>query len=79
LDKEIPKYYNKIESVQLCFSTDPFMMGYPEVKEMSLKIIKLLNDNKIKCRVLTKGILPTELGELSKENEYGISIVSLSD
>lgn len=55
------------------------MMGYPEVMKMSLKIIKLLNDNGINCRILTKGILPTELGELSKKNEYGISIVSLNN
>ena len=79
LNKEIPKFYTKIESVQLCFTTDPFMMGYPEVMKMSLKIIKLLNDNGINCRILTKGILPTELGELSKKNEYGISIVSLNN
>lgn len=25
LDKEIPKYRNKIKYVHLCFSTDPFM------------------------------------------------------
>ena len=28
LDKEIPKLKNKIQSVQLCFSTDPFMYHY---------------------------------------------------
>lgn len=79
LEKEIPKLKNKIESVQLCFTTDPFMCGYHEVKDMSLKIIKLLNDNNIKCVVLTKGILPQELSLLSKDNEYGITLVSLSE
>ena len=31
LDKEIPRLRGKIQSVQLCFTTDPFMQGYPEV------------------------------------------------
>ncbi len=79
LDKEIPRLKDKIESVQLCFSTDPFMNGYPEVSKMSIRIINKLNDSGIKCTVLTKGILPIELSELSKENEYGITLVSLSE
>ena len=79
LEKEIPKLKNKIESVQLCFSTDPFMLGYKEIEKMSIKVIKLLNDNNIKCRVLTKGILPKELSKLSKENEYGITLISLNE
>ena len=33
LDKEIPKLKEKIQSVQLSFSTDPFMYGYDEVKD----------------------------------------------
>lgn len=79
LDKEIPKLKDKIESVQLCFTTDPFMFGYDEVSEMSMKIIKKLNDHGIKCTVLTKGLLPIELSSLSKENEYGITLVSLDE
>lgn len=79
LDKEIPKLKDKIESVQLCFSTDPFMYGYDEVSKMSIKIIKKLNAADIKCTVLTKGILPIELAKLSKENEYGITLVSLNE
>lgn len=79
LDKEIPKLRNKIRSVHLCFSTDPFMYGYTEVSEMSINIIKKLNANGIECSVLTKGILPFELAKLSKENKYGITVVSLSD
>jgi DNA repair photolyase len=31
LDKEIPKYKDKIKYVHLCFSTDPFMYQQPEV------------------------------------------------
>jgi len=79
LDKEIPKYKSKIKSVQLCFTTDPFMYGYDEVKEMSLKIISKLNHSDIKCTVLTKGLLPIELANLSNENEYGITLISLSE
>ncbi len=79
LDKEIPKYKAKIKSVQLCFTTDPFMYGYDEVKDLSLKIIAKLNSAKIKCTALTKGILPIELVNFSKKNEYGITLVSLSE
>lgn len=79
LHSEIPKLKDKITSVQLCFTTDPFMYGYPEVTEMSIKIIKLLNDNGIKCTALTKGILPDELKCLSKQNEYGITLISLDE
>ncbi len=79
LDKEIPKLKDKIKSVQLCFTTDPFMYGYDEVGEMSLKIIEKLNNAGIKCTALTKGILPIELAKLSKENEYGITLVSLDE
>jgi DNA repair photolyase len=79
LDKEIPKLKDKIKSVQLCFTTDPFMYGYDEVGEMSLKIIEKLNNAGIKCTALTKGILPIELAKFSKENEYGITLVSLDE
>ncbi|MBQ2711025.1 MAG: radical SAM protein [Clostridia bacterium] len=79
LDKEIPKLKDKIQSVQLSFSTDPFMYGYDEVKELSLKVIEKLNNADIKCTVLTKGILPIELSMYSAKNEYGITIVSLDE
>ncbi|MBR3542934.1 MAG: radical SAM protein [Treponema sp.] len=79
LDKEIPKLKNKIKSVQLCFTTDPFMEGYPEVCEISLKAIKKLNDADIQCNILTKGKLPLELKKYSKKNEYGITLVSLDE
>lgn len=79
LDKEIPRLKDKIESVQLCFSTDPFMNGYPEVTEMSMQAIRKLNAAGIKCVTLTKGILPLELAQLSKENEHGITLISLDE
>ena len=79
LDKEIPKLKDKITSVQLCFSTDPFMYGFDEVKDLSLSIIEKLNNADIKCTVLTKGLLPIELANYSRQNEYGITLVSLDE
>jgi len=79
IDHEIPRLKAKIESVQLCFTTDPFMYGYDEVKTMSLTAIKMLNASDIRCTVLTKGILPIELAEKSAENEYGITLISLDE
>lgn len=79
LDKEIPKYKSDISSVQLCFMTDPFMYGYNEISELSVKIINKLNINDIKCTALTKGILPPDLLNTSKINEYGITLISLNE
>lgn len=79
LDREIPRLRGKIKSVHLCFTTDPFMFGYPEIQKMSIAAIRKLNEAGIKCTVLTKGILPQELASLSRENEYGITLVSLSE
>lgn len=79
LDKEIPRLKDKITSVQLCFTTDPFMYGYDEIAEMSIASIRKLNAAGIKCTVLTKGILPSELAQLSPENEYGITLISLDE
>ncbi len=79
LDKEIPRLKDKIQSVQLCFSTDPFMYQYPEIQKTSLASIKKLNEAGIKCSVLTKGILPIELAEFSKENEHGITLITTNE
>ena len=79
LDKEIPRLKKKIKSVQLCFTTDPFMYGYDEISDMSIKSIKKLNEAGIKCTVLTKGLIPIDLKDFSKENEYGITLISLDE
>lgn len=79
LDKEIPRYKDKIRFVHLCFSTDPFMYKYPEVGETTLKIISRLNQDNIKATVLTKGLYPKELANIKKygkNNEYGITLIS---
>lgn len=86
LDKEIPKYKDEIDFVHLSFTTDPFMYDalnkriYPQVEGLTLKIIEKLNSNGIRCTILTKGIYPKVLATdeaYSKENEYGITLVSL--
>lgn len=79
LDVEIPRLKKKIQSVQLCFTTDPFMYGYDEIAAMSIAAIKKLNAAGIKCCILTKGVLPIELADCSKENEYGITLISLDE
>lgn len=79
LDKEIPRLKDKIDNVQLCFTTDPFMCGYDEICDMSLRAIAKLNEVGIPCVALTKGLLPESLARLSKKNTYGITLISLDE
>ena len=79
LGREIPRLRDRIESVELCFTTDPFMYEYDEIAEMSLEAIRRLNDSDIRCSVLTKGLLPITLAAYSPDNEYGITLVSLDE
>lgn len=64
---------------RFCFTTDPFMHEYDEIAEMSIAAISKLNKADLKCTVLTKGILPQVLADLSAQNEYGITLVSLNE
>lgn len=79
LREEIPRYKNKITSVHFCFTTDPFMYGYKEIADLSMRLIAMLNDSHIKCTILTKGCLPMELAQLSSRNECGITLMSLNE
>ncbi|MBF0541709.1 MAG: radical SAM protein [Nitrospirae bacterium] len=80
LDKEIPRLKHKINSVHLCFMSDPFMMGHPEVTDLSLEIIDKLHKNAIKTTTLTKGLYPYKLSQIKNTiNEYGITLVSLDE
>lgn len=82
LDKEIPKLKDKIKVVHLCFTTDPFMYKQPEVRDLTLRIIERLNQDNIRCTVLTKGIYPAELADQEKygyNNEYSITLVSANE
>ena len=60
LDKEIPRFRNKIKMLHLCFTTDPFMYQYKEIQDISFEAISKLNAAGINCSVLTKGVLPIE-------------------
>lgn len=79
LKKELPKLRDKINSVHLCFTTDPFMYKYEDICNLSIEILKLVNSYDIPCTALTKGILPKELASLSKDNSYGITLISLNE
>lgn len=82
LTKELSHKRKMPDRIHLCLSTDPFMYGYPEVSEMSLKLIRIMNSFGVRSSVLTKGILPDELAnesKFSKKNIYGISLVSLNE
>lgn len=93
LEDEIRKYKDQLDFVHLSFMTDPFMYDadtkdlIPEIKNLTLKIIERLNKANIRVTVLTKGFYPDEIlkklsgqnEEFLMDNEYGISLVSLSD
>ena len=79
LNKELPKMKDKIKSVHLCFTTDPFMYGYEDICNLSIEVIKLINSYNLPCTALTKGVLPIELSNLSKDNSYGITLISLNE
>lgn len=79
LEKELPKLLHKMKSVQLCFSTDPFMYNNDDIKNLSINIIKKINDYNIPCYILTKGVLPKELSSMRKINFYGITYVSYKE
>ena len=82
LEKELGRMRVKPDYIHLCLTTDPFMNGYPEVSEMSLKLIALINSHGIRCSVLTKGRLPVELSDRERffaDNLLGISLISLNE
>lgn len=82
LEKELGRIKRKPDSVHLCLTTDPFMVDYPEIAEMSLKLIALLNSYDVPCSILTKGVLPPELADRERfpaENTHSISLISLSE
>lgn len=79
LDKELPKFRDRIELLHLCFTTDPFMYGREDIADLSVRILQKANAHGVRCSVLTKGILPASLSELPLDNEYGITVVSLND
>ncbi len=82
LDRELARKRVLPGRVQLCLTTDPFMVGHPEVVAMSLAIIERLNAVGVPCSILTKGRLPAELADRRRfpcDNIYGISLVSVDE
>jgi len=82
LKKELIHLKAKPDYIHLCLTTDPFMNGYPELADMSLNLIALINSHGIRCSVLTKGRLPVELAgreRFSADNLLGISLISLNE
>ena len=82
LTKELDRLRSKPDSIHLCLTTDPFMYGYPQVTEMSLRLIALINSRGIACSILTKGSIPVDLADNDRfpaDNIHGISLVSLDE
>lgn len=82
LNKELPKTKHKINSVFLCFSTDPFMYKVKEVENLTLRILERLNKDNVRSVLISKGVYPKELVNkaiYNTKNEYGSTIVTLSE
>lgn len=82
LTRELKRMKSRPSEVHMCLTTDPFMNGYPEITELSLHLIEILNSYNIKCSVLTKGILPHDLSDdrrFLRNNNLGISLVSMNE
>lgn len=79
LEKELPRFKERIKLLHLCFTTDPFMYQHEDISQLSIQILQRANAEGIRCSVLTKGLLPEELAELPLDNEYGITVVSLDE
>ena len=89
LESELRRFGSKVDSVHLSFTTDPFMWDataerpFDEMVELTEKIIRRLNQAGIRVTTLTKGVYPDRfietIGSLCSDNQYGISIVSLSE
>jgi DNA repair photolyase len=82
LKKELSRLKTRPESIHLCLSTDPFMTGYPDIIDMSLRLIELINSYGIPVSLLSKGLLPSELADKKRfpaSNMHGISLISLDE
>lgn len=79
-----PKFCAPVKKVHLSFSTDPFMHGRLDIRELSLQAASLINAHGTPVSVLTKGDLPTpeELdthGIIHRRNAFGISLASVDE
>lgn len=81
LDRELGRR-RTIECVHMSLTTDPFMVGAPEVTVRTLEVIERINRAHIRCSLLTKGVLPAALADerrFRRDNTYGISLVSVNE
>lgn len=78
-EKELPKLRDKAKFIHFSYATDPFMYEQPEVIALTLKLMALINAYDIPVHILTKGIILNEAFVLSKQNVFGITLVSLAD
>lgn len=82
LTKELKRMKTRPGEVHMCLTTDPFMNGYPEITELSLRLIEILNSYDIRCSILTKGKLPPALSDQKRflqDNNLGISLISINE
>jgi len=88
LDRELQRFRDAVDSVHLCFTTDPFMYdmeaGAPHqaVCELTVELLQRLSHAGIPSSTLTKGVYPVARLQdcaLHPLNRYGISLVSLSE
>jgi DNA repair photolyase len=90
LERELSRLEKRVASgrepkpdfIHLCLTTDPFMYRQPELIELSLRLIALVNARGLPVSLLTKGVLPSELADkrdYPEDNSYGISLVSIAE
>jgi DNA repair photolyase len=79
LIKELPKFKEKIKVLHLCFTTDPFMYQNQEIIALSLRLLNIIAQNKIRASVLTKGVFPKEVASLPRDYSFGITLISLDE
>lgn len=79
LQKELPRYKDKITNLHLCFTTDPFMYGHDDICNASTEILHMIAEHGVKASVLTKGVYPEGLEDLPKDFSFGITLVSLNE
>lgn len=77
--KELPRLRGRARSVHLSFATDAFMYQHPEVIELTIQLMRLINSYDIPVHTLTKGVIPEEALGLSNRNQFGITLVSIDE
>ncbi len=77
--KELPHLRGRACFVQLSFATDSCMYHQPEVLDLTLRLMRLINAYDIPVHILTKGVIPPEALALARHNVFGITLVSVDE